>query len=121
LTLPVDGLNYAETEFYLVGDRVYLERVLLENTLRDNALLQIEGAGTLDLASFELDARFRSRSGVAVVRDVVGGIGDRLAAIRVTGPLWDPEASVMPLPSSEAKRTVPPRPSPLTSQRDERR
>jgi hypothetical protein len=46
--------------------------------------------------------RFRSRSGVLLLRDLVGGVGDQLAGIKVTGPIWDPKASLIPLPALAA-------------------
>ena len=53
----------------------------------------------MDFNTFELDTRFRSRGGVLLVRDLIGGIGDQLYVIKVTGPLGDPKTSVVPLPA----------------------
>jgi hypothetical protein len=96
LTMPGDGLDYGETEFFIAGDTVYFERILFEDTIATAAALQLFGTGEMDLDSFQLDTRFRARSGVAIVREVVGAIGDQLAVIEVDGPLWDPDARLSP-------------------------
>jgi len=101
-TLPFSGsLDYADADAYIVGDRAYFERILLESTSGKNAMLQLFGEGDVDINTLELNVRFRSRSGVAIIRDVVGGVTDRLYGIEVTGPLSDPKARVVPLPKPE--------------------
>ena len=98
MTLPAGGLDYADADFFIAGRRVIFERVLFEGTRNDTAILQLFGEGSMNLADYELDMLFRSRSGVAVLRDIAGALGDQLAAIRVRGPLWEPETSLMALP-----------------------
>jgi hypothetical protein len=110
LTIPFSGvLDYADVDFYVAGDQVSFERILFESRLGPNALLQLMGEGQMTLQGYELDTTFRSRGGVLFVRDLVGGIGDQLYLIRVTGPLRDPEASIVPLPmfnpTPEPRRT----------------
>ena len=95
---PAGGLDYAGVDFFITQDRVIFERAILESTHQDTAWLQLIGAGEMNLDTFELNARFNSRSAVALLRDTVGGIGDQLVAIEVTGPLWAPEAKLVPLP-----------------------
>ena len=51
----------------------------------------------MDFNTFELKARFQSRTAWVGLSDLVGSIGDRLATIEVTGPLWDPSARLLPL------------------------
>src|SRR5204862_5650356 len=98
-TAPVVGeLNGANIEMYLKGDRVVFEHILFESTLGNNALLQLIGEGEMNFDTLELNTRFRSRGGVALVRDIVGGVSDQLYQIEVTGPLGDPKARVVPLP-----------------------
>ncbi|MHC5001663.1 MAG: hypothetical protein ACYTJ0_00930 [Planctomycetota bacterium] len=110
LTLPVSGIiDYADVDFFVAGDELTFERILFESTVGENAPLQLIGEGHMDLESFELDTLFRSRSGWLVLRDLVGGIGDQLWVIRVTGPFDDPEASLLPLPALTAPSRPPPR------------
>ena len=103
-TSPSGGPDFANAEFYVTGDRVTFERILFESTRGKAAWLQLFGVGQLDLNTFEIDARFHSRSAVLLLRDVVGEIGDQLVAIEVTGPLWDPEADIVTLPNISKPR-----------------
>jgi hypothetical protein len=103
-TAPVVGeFNGANIEMYLKGDRVIFEHILFESTLGNNALLQLIGEGEMNFDTLELNTRFRSRGGVAVVRDIVGGVSDQLYQIEVTGPLSDPKARVIALPGMSNK------------------
>ncbi len=99
LTMPfTGGLDYADADMYLSGDRMIFEQLLFENTLGDLAPLQLFGEGEINIDTLELDVRFRCRSGLVVIRDIIGGIGDQLYEIHVTGPLGNPQARVA-LPS----------------------
>ena len=100
LSAPLgQGLDYAESEFFITGDKLVFNRILFESTVMDSiAALQLRGEGELDLNSQQLNTRFRSRGGLLLVRDVLGGIGDQLYVIEVSGPLSDPKASIVPLP-----------------------
>lgn len=99
-TLPFSGdLDYADADMYIEGDRIHFERILLESTVGSNAALQLFGEGEMNFETLELDTWFRSRSGVAIIRDVVGDIADRLYVIHVTGPLRNPQARIAPLPA----------------------
>jgi hypothetical protein len=99
LTLPLSGgLDFADADLYIVGDTAHFEHILFESTVGDSAALQLLGEGTLDLTTMEVTARFRPRSGIAILRDIIGGIGDMLYEIEVTGPLSAPQARVVPLP-----------------------
>lgn len=103
-TSPSQRPDYASADFYITGDRVTFERILFESTRGNSAWLQLIGVGQMDLNTFEIDARFHSRSAVLLLRDLVGEIGDQLVAIEVTGPLWDPEASIITLPNINKPR-----------------
>lgn len=99
LTLPVTGdLDFADAEMYVIGDIAHFERILFESSVGQAAALQLIGEGTLDLRTMEIAARFRPRSGVAILRDIIGGIGDMLYEIELTGPLREPRARIVPLP-----------------------
>lgn len=100
LSAPLgQGLDYAEAEFYMDGQRLVFERMLFESTLFDAiAALQLNGTGDLDLTTLQLNTRFTSRGGLLVVRDVMGGIGDQLMVVEVSGPVGDPKARIVALP-----------------------
>ncbi len=99
LTVPLRGeLDHADIVFFIDGDRAVFERILLESTIGSAAALQLFGSGELNLRTFELDTRFRSRSGMLLIRDLVGGLSDQLYMIEVTGTLASPRARVVPLP-----------------------
>jgi hypothetical protein len=99
LSLPVvSSLGYGETDFYINGNELEFEHILFESSVGDSAPLQLLGDGRMNLDSYVLDTRFRSRGGWLLVRDLIGGIGDQLYVIKVAGPLSDPEASLVPLP-----------------------
>ncbi len=99
LTLPLSGgLDFADAEFYVLGDTAHFEHILFESTVGTSAALQLMGEGTLDLDTMEVAARFRPRSGIAILRDIIGGIGDMFYEIEVTGPVREPQARIVPLP-----------------------
>jgi hypothetical protein len=100
LTAPIRGsLDYADVDWYMSGDRVVFERILFESTLFNNAVLQLIGEGEMQFSTTELNTRFRSRSGLALVRDIMGELSDQFYIIEVTGPLRDPKARLIPPPA----------------------
>jgi hypothetical protein len=101
-TLPLGEWDYGDAQFFIDGGTLVFESILFESSLDGMFVQHLEGTGTLDLASFELDTRFRSRGGVLLLRDLVGGIGDQLASLEVTGPLWDPRVRVIALPGLQS-------------------
>lgn len=105
VSLPTSSVDFAEIDAFIAGDRLIVERALLESTVGGAAFQQFIGAGEVDLVSGALDLDFRARGAVAGLRDLLGGIGDRLAAIRVTGTLDDP--LVQMAPALRASRRLP--------------
>lgn len=102
LTAPIRGsLDYADVNWFLSGDRVVFERILFESTLFNNAVLQLIGEGEMQFSTTELNTRFRSRSGVALLRDIMGELSDQFYIIEVTGPLRDPKARLIPPPPKD--------------------
>jgi len=101
-----DTMDYADVEYYVAGDRVVFERILLEIPFLDRAALQLHGEGEMDFNTFELNTRFRSRGTIPMLSDLVGGLSDRLYQIEVTGPITDPVARVLALPDFTATRKV---------------
>ena len=102
-TVPPDAWDYLATDFFITGRRLVFSDLLIESTSDDFAQQQLTGSGEIDLETFDLKARFSNRGGLHVVREVVGGVGDQLAAIIVEGPLWDPEARLVALPNLRAE------------------
>lgn len=99
-----DRMDYADVDYYVAGDRVVFERILLEIPFMDRAALQLHGEGEMDFNTFELDTRFRSRGTIPMLSDIVGGLSDRLYQIEVTGPISDPVARVLALPDFSSRR-----------------
>lgn len=108
LTVPLRGdMDHADVVFFIDGDRAVFERILLESTIGSAAALQFIGNGELNLRNFELSTQFRSRSGMLLIRELVGGLSDQLYLIEVTGTLANPRARVVPLPGLQPDRSRP--------------
>ena len=60
--------------------------------------LILEGTGTIDTETFNLDARLHPRAGLPILRDITGAIFDQLYSIDVTGELLDPTVTVVIFP-----------------------
>jgi hypothetical protein len=92
--LPLHGsLDSAELDFYVEGDTVVFEEIVI-----DGPTLILFGTGTMGFSTFEVDLRLRSRGTLMTVSDILGSVNDQIFAIHVTGPLGDPQASVVPMP-----------------------
>jgi hypothetical protein len=100
LNVPLRGsLDQANAEFYIDGDRIIFERILFESTVAEQiAAFQLIGQGVMDINTLEINAQFRSRGGMLVVRDIAGGLGDQLYLIEVRGTPAEPKARLLPLP-----------------------
>jgi hypothetical protein len=108
-TVPFTGaIDYVDADYFINGDRMVLEQILLESTFGNNATLQLLGEGNLNLKTFEIDTRFHTRSGVALVRELFGTLGDVLYAIQVVGPIRNPKARVIALPKQQGAPTSSP-------------
>jgi hypothetical protein len=70
--------------------------------------LSLEGSGTVNLATSALDLQLSSRSGLPVLGQVLGALGDAFLRIRVTGTLSDPQPSLEPLVEPPAPPAVEP-------------
>ena len=114
LMLPLDAaLDYGESSFFILGERAIIERFVLES---DRLILL--GAGTVRLDDLEVDLRLRSRGRLLGISDVVGALSDQLYGIAVTGPLADPNASIVAVPAISGLFREPPReaiPPPMRS------
>lgn len=99
LIAPLGGdIDFGEAQFYINGNQVVFDRILFENNMKYDNVFQLIGEGTMTFDTLNLDTRFRSRGGLPIVRDIMGGLGDILYVIEVTGPLNDPKSRLVPLP-----------------------
>lgn len=94
LTLPLnDAIADADIRFHIEDDRLEFERFALAcDTLR------LDGAGTLDLASMELETNFTAHGTLPGVSDLLSPLAGLLYSIDMKGPLADPDISLRPLP-----------------------
>ena len=97
--LPLGGdLDYLDAPFYIDGDRLIFEDIVMENSMGEYSPIQVFGAGSMNLTDFELDLRFQVRTWTPFMRQVLQPIGDQILGIQVLGPLNDPRVSLRPLP-----------------------
>ncbi|MCH8823778.1 MAG: hypothetical protein IH984_09755 [Planctomycetes bacterium] len=102
-----ESLDYADSKFFITGDRVVFERLSLECST-----LQLLGEGEMDFDTFQLNLRFRPRGTFEPLRDIIGGINDQLMAIKVTGTLSDPISTIIALPGLSSKGPTRPKKDP---------
>ena len=99
LALPTaNTITGAKIQLYLVGDKIVLDGITLTSSDSEHANLVLSGEGTIDVKTFEIQARLNPRVGLPIIRDIVGALSDNFYAIDVTGELFNPKVSVMPLP-----------------------
>ena len=99
LSLPTAAtISGADIELYIDGDQIILEDISLRSNESDISDFVLEGEGTVDFETFQLNARLHPRAGLPIIRDIAGALNDQLYSIDVKGDLLDPEVSVVPLP-----------------------
>jgi len=99
LALPTSSsIEGADIDLYIVGDQIILENIILRSGAEDISAFVLEGDGSIDFESFEIQARLHPRAGLPIIRDIAGAVNDQLYSIDVTGKLLDPQVSVVPLP-----------------------
>jgi len=87
-----DRLDRASGEFTLKNDVATLAGLSVAGDS-----MTLEGSGTVNVSTSEIDLLLNSRSGLPVVGRVLGALGDAFLRIRVTGTLSDPHPSLEPL------------------------
>jgi len=87
----------AEIDLYIKGDTIILEEITLRSS-EDITGFVLEGEGTIDFDTFEIQARLHPRAGLPILREITGVLNDQLYSIDLTGKLLDPKVSVVPLP-----------------------
>jgi len=99
LALPTaNTISGADIDLYIDGERAVLERICLTSHNSNDSDLVVEGEGTIDFESFTLNARLHPKVGAPILRDIAGAINESLYAIDVSGELFNPTVSVVPLP-----------------------
>jgi hypothetical protein len=99
LGLPVASrLDFLNAPFYLAGNHLFFEDILLEATAGDSTWLMLKGEGTLELGTWELDTRLHSRSGMSMLLSPIADLGDQFIAIGVNGDLRKPETGLIGFP-----------------------
>ncbi|HWB19991.1 MAG TPA: hypothetical protein VG711_06810, partial [Phycisphaerales bacterium] len=107
MTLPMGSkLDSAAVDFFIDGDLVKFERIVMEKTSGNSASVTFTGEGVMDYSTLELNLRFRSRSGLLLVKEILGEVTDQLWEIEVTGPLSAPQARLVPLPGMRSDRNT---------------
>ena len=99
LALPsASTISGAEIDLYIVGDQIILDEITLRSSERDITDFLLEGEGTINFDTFEIQARLHPRAGLPIIREIAGLLNDQIYSIDVTGKLLNPEVSVVPLP-----------------------
>lgn len=99
-TLPAStAITTASIDLYIEGEKVELQEIKLTGDDTSVQDLVIRGSGTMKIPSFELDVELNPRVGWPIIRQIMGAIGDQLYAVKVTGPLLDPEITFEALPN----------------------
>jgi len=104
LTLPEDDVfDDGRAEFFIVGDRMEIKRVMLWSEA-----LAFAGSGTLNLSDQHLDLHLVSVNPhrgprVPLLTDFLDGASGELMQLTVVGPLWRPSVSARPLPRLDAE------------------
>ena len=96
----------AEIDLYIKGDTIILEEIALRSSETDITDFVLEGEGTIDFDTFEIQARLHPRAGLPILREITGVLNDQFYSIDVTGELLDPTVSVVPLPFSIPSRKL---------------
>ncbi len=98
-SLPTSqSITGADIDLYIDGDVIVVDKIKLmgdETSLTD---LVLTGDGLVDIDTFELHARLHPRVGLPIIRDIAGAVNDQLYSIDVTGELFNPTISIVPLP-----------------------
>ena len=99
LTVPtLSRPDFVDVQYYVDGESIVLDEILIESGLGDYAIFTLQGYGTYDWDDSSIDAVLFPRGGVRLVNDIVGMVQDHLYAVGITGPIVDPEVDLVPFP-----------------------
>lgn len=94
LMLPLSStVSASEASFDIEGGTALVRRCKLAA-----GTIDLEGSGTVDIATFGLGLRLFAKGTLPIVSDVIGGVTSQIFAIDISGSLAEPKASLAPLP-----------------------
>ena len=92
------AITGADISLYIDGDKIVIDNITLTGDGSSYSDLVLKGEGTVDIDTFTLHARLHPRVGLPILRDITGAFNDQLYSIDVTGELFNPSVSLVPLP-----------------------
>ena len=99
LSSPVVGaIAYVDVDFVIQGGEAILETITLASGPDGTGGFSLEGEGTLEIETMEVDADLRPRGAWPIVSDVIGVIQDQLYEVTMTGHIGDPDVGFQALP-----------------------
>ncbi len=99
LTAPNDdAFDDAAADFYIVGDDVYLQNIVLRG-----GVLALVGSGSMSLRHLSVDLNLvnvtpEQWTRLPILTEVIEGASRELVELRVTGPIEQPTVQLRPLP-----------------------
>ena len=99
LTVPtLSRPDFVDIQYYVDGEQIILDEILIESGLGDYAVFTLLGYGTYDWKASAIDAVLFPRGGVRLVNDIIGMVQNHLYAVGINGPIVDPEVDLVPFP-----------------------
>ena len=99
LTVPtLSRPDFVDIQYYVDGEKIVLDEILIESGLGDYAVFTLLGYGTYDWQGAAIDAVLFPRGGVRLVNDIIGMVQNHLYAVGISGPVVDPEVDLVPFP-----------------------
>lgn len=94
LMLPMSStISATDAEFTVRGNAAEVSKArLMAGTI------ELEGSGSVDIPTFGVGLRLFAKGTVPIVSEVIGGVTSKIFAIDVAGTLFEPKASLAPLP-----------------------
>ena len=98
LTNPASSFDHASASLFLLGRRLHVDELYLESSFAGETAHSLSARGTVDLDTHRIDGRVRSRSGLLMpVRELLGAVGDAVAALELEGTIFEPRIRLVPL------------------------
>ena len=93
--------EFVDVAFHSVGEDIVLDKIRIESHAGDLVFFSLNGSGVFDWNTQRVKAVLRPRSGVLVLRDVLGALQDHIYAIGIEGPVEDPDVRVITFPGMQ--------------------
>lgn len=86
-----------------VGFRVSGLQMFFDSVIFEGGTISLHGDGMMHLENRQVDLTMKTRLGnrrsqIPIISDIIGGVGDQLVQLKITGPLSDPAVSRVPVP-----------------------